>query len=93
MNTTLKPKRDPEIEVSTLIDGYIVLFNARTNRACTLTPLAALVWEFCDSTNTLDEIVQHLESIPDLPPQPDLKTEVDRLLKDFLDAGLVFTDE
>ncbi len=93
MNTTLKPKRDPEITVETLLDGYIVLFNQRTSRACTLTPLAALIWEFCDGTNTLDEIAQHLESIPDLPPHPDLETEVDRLVKDFLDTGLVFTDE
>jgi hypothetical protein len=93
VNTTIKPKRDPELEVNTLPDGHIVVFNARTNLACTLTPLAALVWEFCDGSNSLEEIVQQLDSIEDLPKVQSMKVDVEKLVQEFEDSGLVLFDD
>jgi hypothetical protein len=93
MNTIIKPKRESDMEVNVLPDGFAVVYNSRTNLACTLTPLAAFVWEFCDGSNTPVEIVEHLESIEELPKNPALKQEIDLLLKDFLESGLVYIDE
>lgn len=91
MSTIIRPKRDSEVEVNTLPDGHIVIFNPHTNLACTLTPVAALVWEFCDGSNTVDEIFQHLSSIDDIPPTPVLK--IQELVEELINSGLVYTDE
>jgi hypothetical protein len=88
----IKPRRDPGMALNHLPDGYVVLFSPDTNLAYTLTPLAALVWEFCDGANTVDEIVAQLGSVDEIPADVDLAKEVHALVNDFVNSGLVFTD-
>ena len=90
--TTIRPRRDPEIEINTLPDGHVALFSPGTNLAFTLTPLAALVWEFCDGSSTVDEIVKQIASVDDIPKDIDLAKEAHALVNDLIDSGLVFTD-
>lgn len=89
MNT--KPQRNPEIETSLLPDGHVVLVSSKTDWAHTLTPTGALVWEFCDGTNSADEIVAKIQNIKEVPANPSLKDDVSTLLDELDEAGF-FTD-
>ena len=87
---TSKPNRQPGIQTRSLIDGYVVVFSETTNQASTLTPLAGIVWEFCDGSNSVDDIVQELQSIKEISAEVDLKTQVQELVNEFIKTGLVF---
>lgn len=84
-----KPRRDPGLKVTVLPDGHVAVYSPSTNCACTLTPIAALVWEFCDGNNTADGIVEQITAIDGVPDSGSLKAEVEKLLKEFSDSGLL----
>lgn len=85
-----RPKRNSAIDTSTLPDGHAVLVSKDTEWAFTLTPLAALVWEFCDGSNTVDDIVTCIQSIPEFS-QSLKKKEITDLLDELDESG--FLDE
>lgn len=85
-----RPKRNSAIDTSTLPDGHAVLVSKDTDWAFTLTPLAALVWEFCDGTNTIDDIVSSIQSIPEFSSSSK-KEEIADLLDELDESG--FLDE
>ncbi|HEY9772471.1 MAG TPA: PqqD family protein [Planktothrix sp.] len=87
------PLRDPDLTIRLLPDGHVVLHSKRTNRAYTLTPLAGLVWEFCDGTNNLDDILQRLKNVDQVAEGSNLKSEVETLLADFDESGLILPQE
>jgi hypothetical protein len=84
-----KLRRSDLITTKTLPDGHAVLVSKRTNWASTITPLAALAWEFCDGENTIEQIVEKIKLIPELQLQSDLTDEVSALLEDLVDAGFL----
>lgn len=86
-----KPKRNTSIKTSTLPDGHAVLVSKETEWAYTLTPIAALVWEFCDGTNSVDDIVVNIQAIPEFAVNQCKKEEVTALLEELNDGG--FLDE
>lgn len=86
MNST-KPKRSQEMESTSLPDGLVILVNKKTSWAHTLTPLGALVWEFCDGQNSVEEIVSNLKAIPEVGTRPTLDEEVAELVKQFDEEG------
>jgi hypothetical protein len=83
-----KPKRDDKLESKLLPDGHLVIFSSKTNWAQTLTPVAALVWEFCDGTNTLEQILEHIEELTAQPTSDELRTQVSELIDEFVEIGL-----
>ena len=87
-----KPKRDPDIQTNILPDGHVCLVSEKTEWAHTLTPLAALVWEFCDGTNTVDEIINQLKSVPELTISAKFKDEVAELLEELNDGGFLLEE-
>jgi hypothetical protein len=87
-----KPKRDPDIQTSVLPDGHACLVSEKTEWAHTLTPLAALVWEFCDGNNSVDEIISELKAIPEVTIGPDFKQEVEALLEELSDGGFLLEE-
>lgn len=87
-----KPKRNSTIEISLLPDGHAVLVCKKTDWAYTLTPLGALVWEFCDGESTRTEIVEQIKSLPELPTHSALDAEVMSFLDELVDSGLVLEE-
>lgn len=86
MNST-KPKRSNEMESTSLPDGMIILVNKKTSWAHTLTPLGALVWEFCDGENSVEEIVANIQSIPEIGERPTLGQEINELVQQLDNEG------
>jgi hypothetical protein len=87
-----KLRRSDLITTKSLPDGHAVLVSKKTNWASTITPLAALAWEFCDGENTIEQIVEKIKSIPELQLQSDLRDEVSSLLEDLVEAGFLEED-
>jgi hypothetical protein len=86
------PKRSDAIQTTSLPDGLAVLVNNKTNWAHTLSPLGALVWEFCDGLHSADQIVAELGSIPEVASRSTLRQEVIDLLAKFDEDGFVEED-
>ncbi len=87
-----KPKRDPNIDTTALHDGHVVLVSKKTEWANTLSPLAAVIWEFCDGTNTVDDIVAHIKAIPEISIDSSLEKEVEKLLAELDESGFLLND-
>jgi hypothetical protein len=87
-----RPKRDPAIKTNVLPDGHAVLVSLSTNWAQTLTPLGALVWEFCDGSNSLDDIAQQICAITNGDNDAKLKQSIKELVDELDDAGFFLQD-
>jgi len=45
----IRPKRNPNVQTKMLPDGHVVIFSNDSDWAHTITPLAAIAWEYCDA--------------------------------------------
>jgi hypothetical protein len=86
---TEKFKRHPNIIARVLPDGYVLLEILGTDSVHTLTPLAGMVWEFCDGENTLDEVIAQINQIEQVQAAPNLREQVAELLGEFQKSQLV----
>lgn len=84
-----KPTRSQDLRATTLPDGFVVLLSEKTGWAHSLTPLAALVWEFCDGQNTVDEIAAQINAIPEVISRPVSPEEIQELLNQFSEDGFL----
>ena len=57
--------RRPEVDVNTLPDQTVLLFQKDTSLAVPINQAGALIWEMCDGAHTLEQIVDHLAEIYD----------------------------
>lgn len=83
------PLRNPDIESKLLPDGYLVLFNTKTDWAHTINPSAALVWEFCDGRHTVADIVTELTAILQPADSGALMAEVTNLVETLSREGIL----
>jgi Coenzyme PQQ synthesis protein D (PqqD) len=85
--------RDPALKTSVLPDGHIVVHSKKTNRAFTLTPLAGIVWEFCDGSHTVSDIVSALSNMEGLPAVDNREQEIAALVNELIDSGVLIPEE
>ncbi|HEY9772523.1 MAG TPA: PqqD family protein [Planktothrix sp.] len=87
-------RRNPEIETKLLPDGHAVLFSKQSNWAHTITPLAAVAWEFCDGSHTTSEISKQVAKIADTNDvSADIESVVTELIQQFIESGLLCGDD
>lgn len=82
-------KRHPDMAARLLPDGYVLLHSHRDNRVYTLTPLAGLIWEYCDGRNTIDDIVLSISQIEELAAPSELRSEILTVTEELNKAGLL----
>ena len=81
------PRRHKKIETRTIQGGQVVLRDRISNSSITLSPIAAMAWEFCDGLNTIDDIV---ESVGELIGNPEgLHSKIKQLLNQLAEAGFL----
>lgn len=85
-------KRSTDIECKVLPDGHIVLVSPKTKWAYTLNAMGAIVWEFCDG-NTLEDILEQIRQLEQLPLSTDLTERVTELLNELVEMGLICSDQ
>lgn len=70
-----------------LSDGRMVVYNGCLNRALTLNPTAALVWESCDGEHDVDRITAEVREV--FPAATDVERDVRDTLDQLLLAGMI----
>ena len=97
----MQPRRSQDVETRILPDGYVVVFNKENRWAHTLTPLAAVMWEFCDGAHSLEQIVDEIHKLRDqldeehahaIPEASDLHDAIKKTIDELSDQGLLIVD-
>ncbi|HEY9713104.1 MAG TPA: hypothetical protein V6C72_06520 [Chroococcales cyanobacterium] len=94
-----RPKRNPDVETKMLPDGNVVLFSTKNEWAHTITPLAAVAWEYCDGNNDLAEIIERVKAISSTEglvgsdADHSLSELIEALLEELADSGLLQSSE
>lgn len=86
----MKPKRNSNIQTKLLPDGHVVIFSDSSDWAQTITPLAAIAWEYCDGEHSIDEIISCVkEYAGEGSDTATLEPILCKLLRDFEQSGLI----
>ncbi len=81
------PRRRADIEIELMPDGSALLYDAVTDQAQVLAPLAALIWEMLDGMLSETELAAQIAS--DVPPLPQPAATLAAVLQDFRAQGLI----
>lgn len=85
------PCRVPQTESALLPDGYLAVFHTEQKRSYIIPPLGALVWELCDGSNSIAQIVSEVQALVgvhgDAPM--DIESEVETLVNRLLSNGIL----
>lgn len=87
----MHPLRNPDVKTTLLPDGYVVLFSTKTEWAHTLSPVGALVWEFCDGEHAVEEITSELSGLISDVEKEVLSDQVQSFVNELLKSGLLLT--
>lgn len=82
-------KRNPDVKTKILPDGHIVLFSANSDRGFTLSPMAAIAWEFFDGAHSIEEIANKCSAIAEPADSTSLSEDICILVNGLTDAGLL----
>jgi Coenzyme PQQ synthesis protein D (PqqD) len=85
----MKPKRIPDVETKMLPDGHVVIFSKSSDWAHTITPLAAIAWEYCDGEHSVEQIVERVIEHANAGDSQQLQPAINELLADFAQSGLI----
>lgn len=85
-----RPRKNTCVRDELLTDGSMVLYHTCRKELITLNPTAALVWEYCDGTHSIEMIVNELRAV--FPATPDLHADVASMLRALLDGAMITDD-
>ncbi len=85
----IRPKRNPDVQTKMLPDGHVVIFSQQSDWAHTITPLAAIAWEYCDGEHSIEQIVEQVLTYTEAPNASEIQPAIAALLNDFAQGGLV----
>jgi hypothetical protein len=81
------PRRREDVELRD--DGARTwLIDPRTASTHVLNPTARAIWELCDGTTTVDEVVRAIGEVFDVPPSSS-RADVEAVIAQLEGAGLV----
>lgn len=82
------PRRDDDGVVTAQFDGEAVLYQLEANRLHLLNGTAALVWQLCDGSGSVAELVDDLAATFDAPRE-EIATGVEDVIETFRSDGLL----
>jgi hypothetical protein len=90
MDTNVTFVADPEVVVSE-VDGGAALLDLRSSQYYGLNPVGAFVWSQLQTAKTMDALVDAVAGAFDVQPA-DCRDDIERLLKQFEEAGVARRD-
>lgn len=84
-----KLKRASNSKTTLLPDGYIAIFCGSTDRALTLPPVGALVWEFSDGELSTQEIVTEVAKLIEAEETAELRKQIQDLTNELESNGFL----
>ncbi len=87
IETNSKPQRKPDYRLE-MIDGELLLYHLDQTQILYCNQTASLIWNLCDGTRPVDEIVELLKAAyPEAAGE--IASDVRSTLKTFLDSGAI----
>lgn len=86
---TTNPRRNPDVRTTLLPDGHVVLFSTKTEWAHTLNPQGAVIWEFCDGSHSVDDIIEEVRQLMQEAAQEHVSRQVSEFINELLGSGLL----
>ncbi len=75
------------------LGGEFLIYSAEHKEIHVINPTAQLIWELCDGTHTVDEIVQELRAHFSIPVESDVTTDIQDTLDTFKSKDLLENEE
>ncbi len=72
------------------MDADLYLYDERNRLMHQLNPTARQIWEMCDGTHRVDEIVQTVARMFPNAPEGTVRGDVERMLNQFAEKQLIF---
>lgn len=85
-----RPRKSDCVRDELLADGSMVLYHTCRQELMTLNPTAALVWECCDGTHSIERIGEELREV--FPDAADVTADVFPLLQELIARAMVIDD-
>ncbi len=85
-----RPHKNACVHDELLADGSMVLYHSCRKELMTLSPTAALIWEYSDGAHSVEMIVNELRAV--FPDTPDLYNDVWSVLRALLDGAMITDD-
>ena len=85
----MSPRQDSGVRAEA--DGHLLMLRARDGRCYRLNPTAMAVWELCDGTTRIDEMVDAICELATLPRSV-VDSDVHQLLHELSALGLLLWD-
>lgn len=82
-------QRNDEIKTTLMPDGHVVLFNSKTEWAQVLNPVGALVWEFCDGSTSVADMVDEIAGLLQVEDKSTLQNDINSLISELVKLGLI----
>ena len=83
-----RPRRRAGIQAEPLPDGSVVLFDADAAMAHPISASAALIWEECNGSQTIETIVEKIGAVYDAPAET-IARDAEALLRHLSELGLI----
>ena len=84
------PLKAPGVLEELLADGSMVLYDKTSRQLMTLNPTAALVWEYCDASQTPATIAEEIRTA--FPEVPTIAADVAAVLQDLRGRRMLTDD-
>lgn len=88
----MHPRRNPDVKSTLLPDGYLVVSSCKTDWAHTLNPVGALVWEFCDGSHDVSQIVAEVVDLLPSGQLENLEEQVSKFVSELTASGLLLLE-
>ncbi|MCD6326465.1 PqqD family protein [bacterium] len=88
MDDQYKPRAKSGLERSQM-GSEILLYSPDSDKVTVLNETAAAIWELCDGTHSLAQILVEIEGMFDAPPGRDVESDVNDAIEKFKLDGIL----
>ncbi len=85
--------RRTDVQTTILPDGYVAVFERNQQRIGTLPPVAGMIWEHCDGTTSVKEIVAMVRSYAEISDAIPGEKEIADLIEQLVTEGFLIVSE
>lgn len=85
--------RRADVQTTILPDGYVAVFARDEQRIGTLPPVAGIIWEYCDGTFSVREIVDLVRSYEEIGGSIPDEKQIQELIDKLVSEGFLLLQE
>jgi hypothetical protein len=90
--TAQNPLRRDNV-LSRTLDDECILYDTKEGSVHVLNSMAEFVWKMCDGSNGLDDIVEKICEVYEVPPGREVRKDVEGIIRSFTSKGILAQKE